>query len=349
MSLDAIRRRLTDGVSARALGALAGLAMLLLAAPFLARLLPAGDYWLSILILVVYFAYIGQAWNVMMGFAGQLSLGHALYLGLGGYVAAALYVNLGIGPWLGVVVAVAVAMLAGGVVGYLGFRFSLAGVYFALLTIAFAEFTRILFDHFNWVGGSGGLFLKIEQQGSAFNLQGGPLLFYYVILALAVAAFVLCRWLLTGRLGHYWLAIREDPEAAQASGINVLRYKMLAVLISAALTAVGGVWSAFYYKNLFPESAFSMGRSIEVTLAPIIGGLGTLFGPIVGSALLVGLGDLFTALSEKLANDYGVKVAGLKQIGYGLALLLIVIYRRDGVWPWLWRRLGFDARREDGR
>ncbi|HJQ55621.1 MAG TPA: hypothetical protein VJ890_01860, partial [Vineibacter sp.] len=109
-----------------------------------------------------------------------------------------------------------------------------------------------------------------------------------------------------------------------------------------------GVWSAFYYKNLFPESAFSMGRSIEVTLAPIIGGLGTLFGPVVGSALLVGLGDLFTALSEKLANDYGVKVAGLKQIGYGLALLLIVIYRRDGVWPWLWRRLGFEPRREDG-
>ncbi|HJQ56794.1 MAG TPA: branched-chain amino acid ABC transporter permease, partial [Vineibacter sp.] len=233
MTLDGVRRRLIGGVSTRALAALAVLAILLLAAPWLARLLPAGDYWLSILILMVYFAYIGQAWNIMMGFAGQLSLGHALYLGLGGYVAAALYVNLGIGPWLGVFVAIAIAMLAGGVIGYLGFRFSLAGVYFALLTIAFAEFTRILFDHFNWVGGSGGLFLKVEPTGSALNLQGGSLLFYYVILALAAAAFVLCRWLLTGRLGHYWLAIREDPEAAQASGINVLRYKMLAVLISA--------------------------------------------------------------------------------------------------------------------
>ncbi|HKU99721.1 MAG TPA: branched-chain amino acid ABC transporter permease [Vineibacter sp.] len=340
-------QRLTDGVPARALGALGLLAALLLAAPFLLRVMPAGDYWLSILILVVYFSYIGQAWNIMMGFAGQLSLGHALYLGLGGYVAAALYVNLGVGPWLGVFVAIAAAMLAGGLVGFLGFRFSLAGVYFALLTIAFAEFTRILFDHFKWVGGSGGLFLKVEADGSAFNLQGSPLLFYYVILALAAAVFVLCRWLLTSRLGYYWLAIREDPEAAQAAGINVLRTKLLAVLISAGLTAVGGVWSAFYYKNLFPESAFAMGRSIEVTLAPIIGGLGTLFGPIVGSALLVGLGDLFTTLAEYLANTWGIKAAGLKQIGYGVALLLIVMFRRDGVWPWLARHLGYDRRREE--
>ncbi len=340
-------RRLTEGVGSGPMRALGVLAALLLAAPFLLRILPAGDYWLSILILVLYFSYVGQAWNIMMGFAGQLSLGHALYLGLGGYTAAALYFNLGIGPWLGVFAAIAVAMLAGGLVGYLGFRFSLAGVYFALLTIAFAEFTRILFDHFKWVGGSGGLFLKIEPEGSALNLQGGPLLFYYVILALAAVAFVLCRWLLTSRLGYYWLAIREDPEAAQAAGINVLRYKMLAVVVSAGLTSVGGVWAAFYSKNLYPESAFAVGRSIEVILAPIIGGLGTLFGPIVGSALLVGLGDLFTALAEKLANDYGIKIAGLKQIGYGLALLLIVMFRRDGVWPWLSRRLGLHRRAED--
>ncbi|TXL78839.1 branched-chain amino acid ABC transporter permease [Vineibacter terrae] len=344
---ESLWQRLTGDVPRRALLALGGLLLLLLAAPFLLRLAPAGDYWLSLLILVVYFSYIGQAWNIMMGFAGQLSLGHALYLGLGGYVAAALYVNLGIGPWLGVFIAVAAAMLAGGLIGFLGFRFSLAGVYFALLTIAFAEFTRILFDHFTWVGGSGGLFLKVEADGSAFNLQGSPLLFYYVILALAAGAFVLCRFLLTSRLGHYWLAVREDPEAAQAAGIAVLRTKMLAVLISAGLTAVGGVWSAFYYKSLFPEAAFAMGRSIEVTLAPIIGGLGTLFGPILGSALLVGLGDLFTTLAEILANDYGVKAAGLKQIGYGIALLLIVMFRRDGVWPWLARRLGFERRPAD--
>ncbi len=329
-------RRLTDGMTRRGLIALAALGVLLLAAPAV-----VGSYPLSILILIVYFAYIGQAWNVMMGFDGQLSLGHALYLGLGGYTAAALALHLGLSPWIGMVAGVLVAMLAGGIVGFLGFRFSLAGVYFALLTIAFAEFTRILFDHFKWVGGSGGLFLKVSGEPSVWHLQGGPALFYYVILAMAAAALIACRLLLTSRLGYYWLAIREDPEAAQASGVDVLRCKMIAVLISSGMAAVGGAWAAFYYKNLFPESAFAMGRSIEVILAPIIGGMGTLFGPIVGAALLVSLGDLFTMAAGWIGELLGVKTAGLKQIFYGVALLLIIAFRRDGVWPWLARKLGF--------
>jgi branched-chain amino acid transport system permease protein len=329
-------QRLTGGMTTRGSIALAVLGALLLAAPAL-----IGTYPLSILILIIYFAYIGQAWNVMMGFAGQLSLGHALYLGLGGYTAAALALHFGLSPWIGAIAGVAVAMLAGGIVGFLGFRFSLAGVYFALLTIAFAEFTRILFDHFKWVGGSGGLFLKVSGEPSLWQLRGGTQMFYYVILAMAAAALIACRLLLTSRLGYYWLAIREDPEAAQASGVDVLRCKMIAVLISSGMAAIGGAWAAFYYKNLFPESAFAMGRSIEVVLAPIIGGLGTLFGPIVGAALLVSLGDLFTMAAEWIGELLGVKTAGLKQIFYGLALLCIVAFRRDGVWPWLARKLGF--------
>jgi branched-chain amino acid transport system permease protein len=322
-------------MNARAAVGLAILLVLLIAAPAL-----LGGYGLSILILVLYFAYVGQAWNIMMGFAGQLSLGHALYAGLGGYVAAGLYFHYGIGPWLGVFAAVAVAVAAGSIVGYLGFRFSLAGVYFALLTIAFAEFTRIGFDNWEWTGGSGGLFLRVERGVvDLANLRGGPVLFYYVILALAVGAFVLCRVLLESRLGRYWLAIREDAEAAQAVGVPVLRCKMLAVMISAALTAVAGVWNAFYYNNLFPETAFAMGRSIEMTLAPIIGGLGTLFGPFVGAVVLTGLGEVFTAAGDRL------DIPGIKQIFYGLALLLIVMYRPAGVWPWLATRLGFTERK----
>ena len=138
-------------------------------------------------------------------------------------------------------VGVAAASLAGAIVGYLGFRFSLAGVYFALLTIAFGEFTRIAFDHWSWAGGSGGLFLKVDGTASLLNLRGGPVLFYYVILALAVGALVLSRVLLESRLGRYWLAIREDAEAAQAVGVPVLRCKMIAVVISAALTSLAGV------------------------------------------------------------------------------------------------------------
>jgi branched-chain amino acid transport system permease protein len=326
--------RLTDGVPARSLWGLGVLFVLLMVAPAL-----LGKYGLSVLILVLYFAYVGQAWNIMMGFAGQLSLGHALYAGLGGYIAAGLFFHYGLGPWAGVFVAVLAASVAGSIVGYLGFRFSLAGVYFALLTIAFSEFTRIAFDHWDWVGGSGGLFLKVDATVDVLNLRGGPLLFYYVILALAVAAFILCRVLLESRLGRYWLAIREDPEAAQAVGVPVLRCKMIAVVISAAMTALAGVWNAFYYNNLFPETAFAMGRSIEFTLAPIIGGLGTLFGPIVGAVVLTGLGEIFTDLSEVF------HISGLKQIFYGLALLIIVMYRPAGVWPWLAERLGFSEKR----
>lgn len=326
--------RLTDGVPARALWSLGLLLVALLVAPAL-----LGKYGLSVLILVLYFAFVGQAWNIMMGFAGQLSLGHALYAGVGGYIAAGLFFHYGIGPWAGVFVAVAAAVAAGSIVGYLGFRFSLAGVYFALLTIAFSEFTRIAFDHWGWAGGSGGLFLKVDASSDILNLRGGPLLFYYVILALAVGAFILCRALLESRLGRYWLAIREDPEAAQAVGVPVLPCKMIAIVISAALTALAGVWNAFYYNNLFPETAFAMGRSIEFTLAPIIGGLGTLFGPIVGAVVLTGLGEIFTDLSEVF------HVSGLKQIFYGLALLVIVMYRPAGVWPWIAERLGFGEKR----
>ncbi|MBS0537682.1 MAG: branched-chain amino acid ABC transporter permease [Proteobacteria bacterium] len=323
-------------MNVRAVAGLSILLALLLAAPLL-----LGGYWLSVLILVLYFAYVGQAWNIMMGFAGQLSLGHALYAGLGGYVAAGLYTHYGIGPWMGVFAAVGAAVAAGAIVGYLGFRFSLAGVYFALLTIAFGEFTRIGFDNWDWAGGSGGMFLKVERGVSDLaNLRGGTVMFYYVILAMAAGAFLLCRYLLESRLGRYWLAIREDAEAAQAVGVPVLWCKMLAVTLSAALTALAGVWNAFYYNNLFPETAFAVGRSIEMTLSPIIGGLGTLFGPFVGAVVLTGLGELFTDLSDQF------HVSGLKQIFYGLALLVIVMYRPAGIWPWIAARLGFEEKRK---
>ena len=150
------------------LGAL--LAVLLLLPAF------ASNYLLSVATLILYFAFTGQAWNVMMGFAGQLSLGHSLYVGVGAYVAAAMFVNLGIGPWAGLFVAVAVCVAIGAAIGFLAFRFGISGVYFALLTIAFAEFTRIGFDHLDWTGGSGGLFLKVAQreQMDLLNLRGPP-------------------------------------------------------------------------------------------------------------------------------------------------------------------------------
>ncbi|MBM3598976.1 MAG: branched-chain amino acid ABC transporter permease [Alphaproteobacteria bacterium] len=302
----------------------------------------AGPYLLSIMILVLYFAYVGQAWNVMMGMAGQLSLGHSLYVGLGAYVAAALFVHAGIGPWIGALAAMAVATLAGAVIGYLAFRFRVGGVYFALLTIAFAEFTRIGFDHMTWLGGSAGLFLPVAQRerNDLWSLRGDPVMFYYVILGMAVTALALCRHLARSRIGFYWRAIREDPVAAEALGIDVFRYKMLAAMASSAMTAPAGVFFAFYYNNLFPEQIFSMLRSIELILGPIIGGLGTLFGPVLGAFVLTILAE---ALQEAL-QTLGWQIPGIKQVFYGFCLLLVIVFLPNGIWPPLARRLGLDVR-----
>jgi branched-chain amino acid transport system permease protein len=298
----------------------------------------ANRYWLSVLILIFYFSYVGQAWNLMMGFAGQLSLGHALYVGLGGYVAALLWVNFGIGPWLGVFAGMAVAVGFGAVIGWLGFRFGIEGIYFALLTIAFTEFIRIAFDHLAFTGGAGGLFIpnQADRVGQWWNLRGGPLLFYYLALALAAGGVVLTAWLSRSRLGYQWLAIREDQDAARALGINAFRAKMVAVLISSAMTAIGGVFLAFYYNNLFPAQVFDVSRSIELILAPIVGGLGTIFGPVVGAFILTPLGEILIAGTEKL----GINAPGTKAMFYGLTLMVIISLRPDGVWPWLSRKLG---------
>jgi branched-chain amino acid transport system permease protein len=306
--------------------------------------LPAilNDYLITVLIVILYSAYTGQAWNIMVGFAGQLSLGHALYAGLGAYTAAALYVHYGIVPWIGILAAVPIAMAAGAIIGYLAFRFRVAGVYFAILTIGFAEFARIGFDHFKWVGASSGLFLPVTQYASSnlWTLRGHPVMFYYVILAMTAAVFVLCAALLRSRLGYFWLAIREDEEAARAVGIDTFRYKMIAVMISAGLTSLAGVFFAFFYNNLFPEQVFQVSRSIEIILAPIIGGIGTLFGPILGAFLLTGLAE---SLTEGL-NAFGIEVPGVKQVFYGVCLLVVVLALPDGVWPWLSRRLGLQRR-----
>jgi branched-chain amino acid transport system permease protein len=329
--------RILAGAPARGVALVAVLLAALLAAPFLVN-----DYLLTILILILYFAYAGQAWNIMMGFAGQLSLGHALYVGLGAYTSAALYVHFGIAPWIGMLVAVPIAMAAGAVIGFLAFRFGVAGVYFAILTIAFAEFARIGFDHFAWVNGSAGFFLPVSQYATndLWTLRGRPVMFYYLILALTVLAFIVCHLLLRSRIGYYWLAIREDEQAAQALGIDTFRYKMLAVVISAGMTSLAGVFFAFYYNNLFPEQVFHISRSIELILAPIIGGIGTLFGPILGAFLLTGLSETVTETLHAL----GYEIPGAKQVFYGICLLVVVMALPDGIWPWLARRLGLERK-----
>jgi branched-chain amino acid transport system permease protein len=155
------------------------------------------------------------------------------------------------------------------------------------------------------------------------------------MLALASLAFVLCHFLLKSRAGYYWQAIRENEEAAQALGINTFRWKVYAVALSSAMTAVAGVFFAFYYNNLFPEQIFNISRSIEIILGPIIGGLGTLFGPVLGAAVLTLLSDGITELLAAL----GWEIPGVKQVFYGVVLLLVVIFMPHGIWPAVARKL----------
>jgi branched-chain amino acid transport system permease protein len=329
--------RLVDDLPPRALVLLGLVFAAALAAPLF-----ASDYLLTVLILIFYFAYTGQAWNILMGFTGLLSLGHVLYVGLGSYIAAGLFVNDGVAPWIGLLAAVPAAGAVGAFIGFLAFRFRIGGVYFAILTIAFAEFVRIGFDHLNWTRGSAGLFLPVKQytHNDLWLLRGHPVIFYYILLVATVLAFAGCRLLLKSRIGYYWLAIREDEEAARAAGIDTFRYKMLAIVISAAMTSFAGVIFAFYYNNLFPEQVFHISRSIEIILGPIVGGTGTLFGPILGAFILTGLAE---TLTSALAVA-GIDLPGAKQVFYGVCLLLVIVALPEGVWPWLKQALGLKER-----
>jgi branched-chain amino acid transport system permease protein len=302
-----------------------------------------GDYWLTVLTLILYFAYTGQAWNIMMGFAGQLSLGHALFVGLGAYTTAALFIKYDIPPWIGLVAAVAVASACGAMMGFLAFRFRVAGVYFAILTIAFAEFARTGFDNWGYVNGSAGLFLPVAQyaHNDLWRLRGHPAMFYYVLLAATVLVFIASRIILRSRLGYYCLAIREDEQAARATGVNTFRYKMYAVMISAGMTSFAGMFYAFYYNNLFPEQVFNISHSIEIILAPLVGGVGTLGGPIFGAFVLQGLAEGL----NNLLNMLGIDVPGIKQVFFGAVLLVVVLALPEGMWPWIARLIGVAERK----
>jgi branched-chain amino acid transport system permease protein len=329
---------ISGGGQRRRRALIAGAAAVALALPFISN-----SYVLSVVTLALYLAYVGQAWNVMMGFAGQLSLGHSLYVGLGAYASAGLFFHTGVGPWAGVWIAIVLCAAVGAFIGFLAFRLRVSGVQLSLLTVAFAELARIGFDHIEWLGGPGGLFLRVADRTriDLLGFRGPPAMYYYAILGLAAGALGLCTFLLRRRAGYYWRAIREDEVAAASLGIDVFRWKMRAVVLSAAMTAVAGVFFAFYYNSLFPEQICSFGRSIEIVLGPVIGGVGTLFGPIVGAAALVLLGDGTTEVLNRLGYD----VPGVKQVVHGLLLLLVTIYMPNGIWPPLARALGFGPRK----
>ena len=252
------------------------------------------NYALGIFVMIFYWAYVGQSWNVLTGYTGHISLGHALYIGIGAYATTYLAQTFGLTPWVGMFIGGLLAAVIALFLGFLGFRFGIRGVYFVIMTIAFAEITRLAVSHIEALGSFTGIFLDFVP--SFYNFQfSGNVPYYYIALGYMVASLIAVRLIETSKLGRFIVAIREDEEAAQSLGVNTFRYNMVAIAISAFMTSLAGAFYANYIFYLHPNTMFGMSTSIELILRPIVGGLGTLFGPVVGSFRFVAGIDIFGA------------------------------------------------------
>ena len=293
-------------------------------------------YVLGIFVMIFYYAYLGQAWNVLTGYTGHISLGHALYVGIGAYTSTYLAQTFGLSPWIGMLagglIAVAVAML----LGYLGFRFGLRGVYFVILTIAFAEIARLIVSHIEPLGSFSGIFLDFNPSFVHFQFRGN-VPYYYLSLAFMVASVVAVRILEVSRIGRFMVAVREDEDAAKALGVDSFKYSMIAIGLSAFMTALAGTFYANYIYYIHPNTVFGMPLSIELILRPIVGGLGTALGPVIGSFLLTPLSEISRAYFSKGGLE------GLHLILYGVLAILVVLFMRKGVIVYVQRVFGTSA------
>jgi branched-chain amino acid transport system permease protein len=291
-----------------------------------------GSYAVTVFTLIFFYGFLGQAWNVVGGYAGQLSAGHAAFLGVGAYTAALLSAEAGVTPWLGMFAGGALAAVLGTVVGFLGFRFGLRGFYFVLLTVALSEICRIIAANTEAVGGALGYYITFTGDPRQFQFQDTRA-YYYIALALMVAATGLVAWLERRRFGVYLAAIRDDEAACEAAGVDTFRYKMLAMLLSSFLTGVGGTFYAYYLFSLQPNTVFGVPLSVEIIIRPIVGGAGTVLGPVVGSFILSPLAEL--------ARHYFAQGGwhGAHLVVYGALLVAVVLFLPEGAYPRLARAL----------
>ena len=298
---------------------LAGLAVLLLigAPPLLPK------YFLEILITILFWAYLGAAWNILGGYAGQFSFGHAAFFGIGAYTSTLLLLRAGVSPWLGMLAGAALAALFGLAVGFLSFRYGLRGPYFSLVTLAFAEMLRIAAVNWKAVGSSLGLVIPSRGSAPLMFLFAGKLPYYYVILAMAAGAFAVTWAVARSRLGYALVAVRENEDAAEAAGLDTLAVKLAGMGVSSFLTALGGTFYAQYFAYIDPSLTFGVSVSIEGLLRAIVGGTGTVLGPLVGSFVLTPISELSRAALRGRA--------GADVMLYGLVLILVVSFLPRGL------------------
>ncbi len=290
---------------------------------------------LEVAVRVLLFALLASAWNLMGGFAGQFSFGHAAFFGIGAYTTAYLLVVRGVSPWLGMAAGALLAAAFAVVTGFLAFRYRLRHAYFALATFAFAEMLRLVVGNLDLVKGSLGLQVPVLPNPSWTMLQFEPNSpnYFYAALALLVVALTVIVLLVRSRSGWFTLAIRDDEEAAESLGVHAMRYKLQIAAVSGALTALGG---AFYFQFVFfidPELAFGSSVSVEIFLGAIIGGTGTIWGPVVGGLLFVMLGQFTTWLvrDPPVGLSFLEGRAGFDLLLYGVIIVVIILFLPRGV------------------
>jgi branched-chain amino acid transport system permease protein len=292
-------------------------------------LLTASNVVLNFMVVALLIALVGQGWNVLGGYGGQYSFGHAAFFGTGAYVTAILQMRYGVNAWLGLVIGIAAGSLVGAVIGSLSFRSGLRGSYFALVTLAFAEVLRIIASVAPITGAGVGTLIKLDLRPEAFQFQSrAP--FYWIILAFVAVSLIIVKRLEGSRFGAYLVAVRENEDAARAVGIDVVTVKLLAMTLSAAITAAGGCFYAQYFLFLDAGIAYGPWISVEALLAPIIGGIGTPFGPLLGALVVKSLGEV-----TKLVTGHA---PGLDLVIYGCVLILVVAFAPRGIAGLLRRR-----------
>lgn len=296
----------------------------------------------EIAVRILLFALLSVGWNVMGGFAGQFSFGHAAFFGIGAYTSAFLLVNFGLSPWIGMALGAILAAGFAGLTGYLSFRYKLTGAYFALATLAFAEMLRNIVSHAPVVNRAAGFRVPLERDESWWMLQFAPgsVNYYFAILGLFAASMAAVILLMRSRTGYFIVAVRENEDAAASLGIDATRYKMIAVAVSGAITAVGG---SFFFQFLFfidPELAFGAAISVQILLPAIIGGTGTIWGPPIGAFILVLLGESTTNFARNPPAFLGFIEgrSGVELMIFGAVLIVIIIYLPRGVFGSLKQR-----------
>jgi branched-chain amino acid transport system permease protein len=282
-----------------------------------------GDYYQNIFVLIFIWGFLATGWNVIGGYCGQHSLGHGLYMGLGAYFTAYFLNRFNLTPWIGGIIAIFLAGLAGWFIGWLLFRYSIKGAYFALVTIALTEMAVYIVSNIQAFGGAGGI--QENLKSGIFWLQfGGKLPYYIGGIILLVFGILFTQFFSRQRFFYYLQAVRENDAAAEALGVDTVKAKIKANIVSGALCALGGVFYVQYFLYVGPRSVFGETISVQILLFAIIGGLSTVWGPTIGAAILVTVGEL--------SRSYlGTVFQGADLLIYGAIMVLVMLFMPYGI------------------